>query len=234
MCLAVEILMTAAGVLVLIFGKLYLSSELRLSGGRARFAGLILALPLPAILAIGFGLGIFRGLGLALPSAETYIAVFEYIIFFSAPVAVVLFVFFSKPRAQSPFSRPGAPNGQAQADLAEARRWLDLGYDGLAATSCEAALRANPRCLEAGELLSEVHIRRGDWEAAARALQSALQLDPRCAANHYRAAQAYTHLGKTAQAVRELRITLQLDPAHPQAAGDLRALQPQPSQGDIS
>lgn len=225
--------MSVAGLTILILGKLYLSSELRLSGWRARIAGLLLLLPLPAITVIGLITGVLIGSGILPQSATIFVSALEYILFFSMPVAVALMAILNKPRAAATATGKTA---DVQAHLTEGKHWLELGYDGLAVNACEAAIQTNPRSLEAYELLAEIHRRRADWEASARALQSALELDPRRACNHYRISLCYKNLGRSEQAERERKITMQLDPAFSTSAEDARMVfsptQIQDTQGD--
>ena len=62
MCLFAELLMFAGGVYALIAGKVTLTRSTRLTGWRARVAGLFLAAPLPLALGSGFMIGLLYSL----------------------------------------------------------------------------------------------------------------------------------------------------------------------------
>lgn len=222
MCITVEVIMTIAGAVVLFLGKLYLSSELRLSGWRARLAGFLLFFPLPLIFGLGFLINFLLTAGIEIDrSVSAYLSILEYALVFSMPLVVGLMAFFANPNRKIPSAGIVRVSGQAR--LAEGKRWLDLGYDSRAIAVLEEVVHANPQSPEAHTMLAEAYHHSGDWAGEVHELQAALELDPRSAPTHYRISQAYARLGQNEQAERELKITLQLDPAHAIAAREFKS-----------
>jgi len=81
------------------------------------------------------------------------------------------------------------------------------------AVACfHAALREDPRYLEAWNNLASAELARGEWQSAVEAACRAVDLDRDYADAHFNLAQAYLALGRRDEARRHARTYLRFDP----------------------
>ena len=105
MCtLIAEILMFVGGLYALIAGKIQLTRNLRLEGGRARVAGLILMAPLPIAILIGLAIGS----GALSGDIIDYAGFIDMALVLLALVAVVIFGYAVREKAAPEEPQPPA------------------------------------------------------------------------------------------------------------------------------
>jgi hypothetical protein len=98
MCLLIaEIMMLLGGLYALISGKLSLTKNNRLSGWRARVAGVILILPLPLAFLIGAVLGWLVVAQILPQEALAATGIIELVLVIGALVGSVIFAWLTKP-----------------------------------------------------------------------------------------------------------------------------------------
>jgi hypothetical protein len=114
MCgLILEIGMLIFGLVGLISGKLTISKKVKVVGTPARITGVILMLPLPLALALGFMLGILLGNSVSLSDLQTIATIAELLLIFACLVIAYLYANANKvleiPATSFPTQPPPTP-----------------------------------------------------------------------------------------------------------------------------
>jgi hypothetical protein len=114
MCVLIaEIIMLLGDLYAMFTGKITLTRKLRLQGRRARAAGLILALPLPLALLIGFLLGFLVNAGVVPQSVVNVAGIIDLVLVLLALAAVMIFGYATRPNPEAAEPLPSVPGGDA-------------------------------------------------------------------------------------------------------------------------
>lgn len=106
-----------------------------------------------------------------------------------------------------------APNWLAQSN--RAATLFDQGKFDEARELAESALRENPNCAMAHQVIGLIHVRKGRPYEAIGVLERALSLQPDLVAAHCNLGLAWSQLGELQRGMREYEKALLLQPGHP-------------------
>lgn len=114
-----------------------------------------------------------------------------------------------------PFSLPGAGNDKAR--LATAMQYLQSGMLSQAQALCRQVLAANPRQIDAHNMLAAIGARAGRFDEALRHLDESVRLNPSDARAHSNRGVALRKTGRDAEAVDAFRQAVRLQAGYAEA-----------------